>query len=167
VLTGWRDEKGETRFTPASKNDEVNLDELTRANLDDASRFAKVVDVTVDWVWSYADMTPGKTDREKREKYRQAAMKPGITRPATPALWWAFRITFEKSPRLLDADNVAKLIVDAFSGSKRIQADNSPLFEKTKLYDDDTVQFVRVVQVAGAPGPKDRSRVEVFACIAE
>lgn len=147
----------------------MSFDDLAKIDLDDSSRFAAVLRFEVPWVWSYADMTPGRTDREKREKYREAAISAGITRPTIPALWWAFRITFEKAnrPRLLDADNVAKLIVDAFNGSKTIQKDNSPLLGQTTLYPDDTVEFVRIVRVAGAPGPEDRTRVEVFACIEE
>jgi hypothetical protein len=41
---------------------------MAGVNLDDTSRFAKVLHLNVDWAWSYADMTPGKTEQEKREK---------------------------------------------------------------------------------------------------
>ncbi len=143
----------------------MNLDRLAGLNLDDTSRFAKVLDLGVLWAWSYADMQPGRTDREKREKYREAAAERGIIRPAADPLWWAFRITVEKSVRLLDIDNVAKLIVDAFCGWQ-IRRDNSPHTE-TELYPNDTLDYVRVLQVAGAPGSGDRTRIEVFACIAE
>ena len=78
-------------------------------------------------------------------------------------LWWAFRINVEKANRLLDVDNVAKTVIDAFC-IKQIEADRSSLTQ-VGLYADDTVEFVRVLQVAGAPGAEDHTRIEIFACI--
>ncbi|OBH94941.1 hypothetical protein A5678_04080 [Mycobacterium sp. E2733] len=131
-------------------------------DLDNTDRFSKVLDLKVRWTYSYADMRPGKTDREKREKYREAAAKK-MTYPVPDALWWAFRISVEKAPRLLDLDNVAKLIVDAFCRN-RIGKDNSA-HRQVGLYDDDTLDYVRAIQMVGAPGAADRTRIEVFACI--
>jgi Holliday junction resolvase RusA-like endonuclease len=97
---------------------------IRSTNLDDTDRFVKVLDLKVDWAYGYADMTPGKTDREKREKYREAAAAKGIT-PVSNPLWWAFRITVEKSGhRRFDVDNSAKLIIDAFCRD-RIKKDDS------------------------------------------
>lgn len=40
---------------------------------DDRAGFVKVLTLRVPWAHSYADMRPGKTDRERRENYRNAA----------------------------------------------------------------------------------------------
>jgi len=61
-------------------------------------------------------------------------------------------------------DNIPKLVVDALCG-KRLREDNSE-FQHMILYDDDTVEFVRMVQVAGEQSKhQDRTVIEVFgAC---
>jgi hypothetical protein len=94
-------------------------------DLNDADRFVKVLDLEVPWAHSYADMQPGKTDRERRENYRRAAAGRVESIPAEP-LWWAFRIGVQKAGRALDVDNVAKTIIDAFC-SWQIVKDQSPL----------------------------------------
>jgi hypothetical protein len=60
-------------------------------------------------------------------------------------------------------DNVAKLIIDAFF-TRQITDDKSALTQ-VGLDDDDTLKHVRVLQVVGEPGPADRTKIEVFACI--
>jgi hypothetical protein len=125
---------------------------LARMNLEDTTRFTNVLAPEVDWAYLYADMTPGKTDREKREKYRAAAADAGI-RPVSNPLWWAFRITVEKSGgRKFDVDSVAKLIIDAFCEGM-IKHDHSA-YPQTQLYADDNVDHVRFLQVIGWAPPK-------------
>lgn len=76
-------------------------------SFDDPSRFVKVLALTVPWAHSYADMRPGKTDRERRENFRNAALGKLQATPQN-TLWWAFRITVHKAGRSLDVDNIAK-----------------------------------------------------------
>lgn len=133
--------------------------------LDDSDKFIKVLALEVPWAHSYADMRPGKTDRERRENYRNAAI--GVIQ-ATPAsvLWWAFRITVSKAGRPLDVDNIAKTIIDSFCASQ-IARDSSS-FTHLGLYPDDTFDHVRVLQVIGSRSTTaDSTRIEVFACVRE
>lgn len=133
--------------------------------LDDTAQFAKVLALRVPWAHTYADMRSGKTDLERREAYRKAAIE-NISPTPTEALWWAFRITVEKAGRPLDVDNVAKTIIDAFC-ERQIERDNSP-FSRLALYRDDTFDHVRILQVIGAPGTgADSTFIEVFARIRE
>jgi hypothetical protein len=130
---------------------------------DDAAGFVKVLALKVPWAHSYADMRPGKTDRERRENYRNAAASFLKAVPAN-TLWWAFRITVQKSGRPLDVDNVAKTIIDSFCASQ-IARDGSS-FSHLGLYPDDTFDHVRVLQVIGNPSTAgDATLIEVFACI--
>jgi hypothetical protein len=133
--------------------------------LDDTDSFVNVLALRVPWAHSYADMRPGKTDRDRRENYRNAAAHIIRGVPAN-ALWWAFRITVQKSGRPLDVDNVAKTIIDSFCASQ-IARDGSS-FSQLGLYPDDTFDHVRVLQVIGNPSTAgDATLIEVFACIRE
>ena len=133
--------------------------------LDDPARFVKVLALNVPWAHSYADMRAGKTDRERRENYRNAAAGSLSTIP-TNTLWWAFRITVQKAGRPLDVDNIAKTIIDSFCTSQ-IKRDGSP-FSHLGLYPDDTFDHVRVLQVIGNRSTTaDSTLIEVFACIGE
>lgn len=134
-------------------------------NLDDASRFTKVLNLTVPWAHSYADTRPGKTDLERRERYRSAASGKFLSAPKAP-LWWAFRISVLKAGRPLDVDNIAKTVIDSFSASQ-INRDGSSHTDLI-LYQDDTFNEVRILQVVGEPSStgKDSTTIEVFACIA-
>jgi hypothetical protein len=129
---------------------------------DDTERFVKVLALEVPWAHSYADMQPGKTDRERRENYRNAALGKLGPIPENP-VWWAFRIAVEKAGRALDVDNVAKTIIDAFC-TWQITRDGSPHTE-LGLYPDDTFNHVRVLQVIGGRGPADFTKIEIFACV--
>ncbi len=133
--------------------------------LDDSDKFVKVLALEVPWAHSYADMRPGKTDRERRENYRSAAA--GVIRAApVGVLWWAFRIIVSKAGRPLDVDNVAKTIIDSFCASQ-IERDSSS-FTHLGLYPDDTFDHVRVLQVIGSRSAAlDSTRIEVFACVGE
>lgn len=131
--------------------------------LDDTARFAKVLALKVPWAHSYADMRPGRTDRERREAYRRAAIDHISLTPAN-TLWWAFRITVEKAGRPLDVDNVAKTIIDAFC-TRQIAKDSSS-FSRLGLYPDDTFDHVRILQVIGGRGEcADSTFIELFARI--
>ena len=131
--------------------------------LDDHARFAKVLVLDVPWAHSYADMRPGKTDRERRENYRAAAIGK-LQSPPPNVLWWAFRITVHKSGRALDVDNVAKTIVDSFC-ARQISWDKSD-YGDLALYPDDSFEYVRILQVIGVPSMiADSTRIEIFACV--
>jgi Holliday junction resolvase RusA-like endonuclease len=133
--------------------------------LDDTAQFTKVLALKVPWAHTWADMRPGRTDRERREAYRKAAVE-NIALAPTNTLWWAFRITVEKAGRPLDVDNVAKTIIDAFS-ARQILKDMSP-FTQLGLYPDDTFDHVRILQVVGSRSTgADSTFIEVFACIRE
>ena len=132
-------------------------------SFDDTNRFVKVLALQVPWAHSYADMRPGKTDRERRENFRKAAAENLQAVPSN-VLWWAFRITVCKVGRPLDVDNVAKTIVDSFSASQ-IGRDKST-FLQLALYPDDTFDHVRVLQVIGSRSEvADSTNIEVFACL--
>jgi hypothetical protein len=121
-----------------------------------------VLALDVPWAHSYADMSPGKTDRERRENYRNAAAGILQTIPAN-TLWWAFRITVQKAGRPLDVDNIAKTIIDSFC-ARQIARDGSS-FSHLGLY---TFEHVRVLQVIGNRSTTaDSTLIEVFACIGE
>lgn len=132
---------------------------------DDSEKFVKVLALEVPWAHSYADTRPGKTDRERRENYRNAAA--GVIQ-AVPAgvLWWAFRITVSKTGRPLDVDNIAKTIIDSLC-ARQITRDCSS-FTHLGLYSDDTFDHVRVLQVIGSRSTTaDSTCIEVFACVRE
>ncbi len=131
----------------------------------DASRFVTVLDLEVPWAHSYADMSPGKTDRERRERFRKAASGNLLATPANP-LWWAFRITVQKAGRALDIDNVAKTIIDSFCAAQIARDESS--FTELRLYPDDTFDHVRILQVMGSRSDtSDSTRIEIFACVRE
>lgn len=132
-------------------------------SLEDESRFTKVLDLTVPWAHSYADMRPGKTDIERRENFRAAALQQLQPPPFKPS-WWAFRLTVHKSGRPMDVDNVAKTIIDSFC-IRQIQKDKSTFLD-AGLYPDDTFDHVRSLQVLGLPNAlSDSTRIEIFAHI--
>jgi hypothetical protein len=132
-------------------------------DLDDTERFIKLVDIRMDWVCSYSNTNP--PDRERREQYREAAIAQGAIQRVPNALWWAVRIEVVKAGRMLDIDNVPKVAIDAFC-AHQVARDRSEYFE-TGIYPDDTMDFVRELQVSGRPGNESKTHVEVFACVAE
>jgi hypothetical protein len=75
--------------------------------------------------------------------------------------WWAFRIFVRKvGYRQFDIENVPKLIIDAFC-QKQITRDGS-VYKKIGLYKDDTIDYVRIVQVGGERSAEDSTMVEIF-----
>lgn len=147
---------------PSDKEPGIAMDRR-HVDLDDSERFVKVLDIEVPWARSWG----GRDDRGSRDSYRRSAADMLGEVPANP-LWWAFRIGVHKSGRLLDVDNVAKTIIDAFC-AKQIDNDvrnGSPQpIPGLGLYPDDTVEHVRVLQVVGEPGAADRTHIEIFACV--
>ena len=134
-------------------------------DFDNQKYFMKVLDIQVPWAHTWADMRPGKTDRERRENYRREADGRLVAMLETP-LWWAFKIFVCKSGRQLDVDNVLKPIVDSFC-TRQIVKDKSN-FTDLGLYPDDTLKHVRILQVAGAPSEtEDTTRIQIYACIRE
>lgn len=133
--------------------------------LDDSDKFVKVLALDVPWAHTYADMRPVKTDCERRENYRNAAVGVIQAAPAS-VLWWAFRITVSKVGRPLDVDNIAKTIIDSFC-ARQIARDRSS-FTHLGLYPDDTFDHVRILQVIGNRSTTvDSTRIEVFARVRE
>jgi len=94
---------------------------------------------------------------------RSAASK-GIPTSIPNVAWWAFRIFVRKSgKRTFDIENVPKIIVDAFS-SQQIAKDHSN-FAEAALYPEDTIEYVRIIQVGGErTSESDSTTVEIFGC---
>ena len=133
-------------------------------NLENQSFFQKVLDFEVPWAHTWADMRPGKTDKERRENFRKAAMEHLLIIPEN-ILWWAFEIKVNKFGKLLDVDNVPKPIIDSFC-IRQLEKDGSE-YKALGLYPDDTLNWVRSVSVYGEPASFDSTRVQIFACYRE
>jgi hypothetical protein len=107
------------------------------------------------WTWGSAE------DGVRRDLVRQAAAE-GLPpeRPSVSA--WALRICVHyRSGQSFDVDNVPKLIVDAFSMTQ-LRRDGSR-FTGVGLYEDDTVEEVAAVQVAGVVTKEEpRTEVRIF-----
>jgi len=133
-------------------------------NLDDATQFVPVLDLHVPWAHTWADIRPGKTDRERREQLRSLAAKQIGAVPAS-VRWWAFRISvWKRGKRPFDVENVAKPIIDAFC-ARQIAEDKSESIG-LGLYPDDSIDYVRFIQLSGDRTESDDStRIEVFACV--
>jgi hypothetical protein len=112
-------------------------------DFDDFQQYTRVVTFVLDFAFTY-----GHNDREKREKIREeAAKKWPVPLPAN-VKHWAFRIAVRKGGRRrFDIENVPKLIVDAFCKSQ-IKDDISK-YPELGLYEDDTLDHVTLLQVAG------------------
>lgn len=130
-------------------------------NLDQIERYQPVATLTLPWSWTFADMRPGFTDLEKRERIRALAATV-FPSPRQEAKQWAFRIFVCKAGRSpFDIENVPKIIIDAFC-ARQIRRDKSS-FESLGLYPDDNLDHVVLVQVAGQRGSVDSTFVELFA----
>lgn len=104
---------------------------------------------------------PGHTDREKRERIREAA-RAALPRVPPEVIQWAFRILVRKSgARRFDIENVPKLITDAFC-RRQILEDRSA-FSQLALYEDDAIDHVIGLQITGerTNGP-EMTIVEIF-----
>ena len=131
-------------------------------NLDDKDKYFKLFTAKIPYAYTWGN---DNGDKQKRENIRRELVREFPDADNIPmARWWAFRIFAEKSGRPWDVDNIPKLVVDALCG-KRLREDNSE-FQHMNLYEDDTIEFVRMVQVAGEQSKhQDRTVIEVFgAC---
>ena len=129
-------------------------------SIGDGPPFFLILDLEVPWAHTWADMRKGKTDLERREIYRKHAL--GRLEPVTTGVqWWAFEIFVCKSGRMLDIDNVPKPIIDSFC-ERQIIKDGSDHVE-LGLFPDDSLQWVRAVNVHGEPAEDDSTRIKIFA----
>lgn len=124
-------------------------------NLDDPDVYFRLLSVRVPYAHTW-----GARDRDKREDIRRA-VAPQFPRSIPPVRWWAFRLYACKRGGGWDVENVPKLVLDAFS-KQQIQQDRSA-YPQVGLYEQDTIEYVRMVQVAGEPGLRgDFTVIEVF-----
>lgn len=132
-------------------------------HLDDETKYVKVHSFTLPEAFTYADTREGQTDKDKRERIRAKAAED-FPNNIPPVKWWAFRISVKKSGnRPFDIENVPKLIVDAFC-EWQIQKDASE-YIKLGLFEDDTIDFVRVIEVGGMRSQEENTtQVEIFGC---
>ena len=130
-------------------------------DLTDDRFYVRVGRFEMPWAVTYADTRPGHTDREKRERIREAAAM-AFTGAPIEIKQWAFRVLVRKAGRrAFDIENVPKLIVDAFC-MRQISADDSR-YPYLALYEDDTIDHVVVLQVAGERVVEAESTVvEIF-----
>ena len=124
-------------------------------DLDDQKTYFRLFSVIIRHAYTW-----GGGDRDKREDIRKAAV--GAFPASVPAArWWAFRLYARKTGAGWDIENIPKLVVDAFS-TEQITKDGSK-YPQVRIYEKDTIEYVRMVQVAGE---QDRSRdaltLEVF-----
>jgi len=131
-------------------------------NLDDEEKYFKLLKAKIPHAYTWASSAG---DKQKREDIRRVLDEVFPDTDSIPrARWWAFRIFVEKHDNTWDVDNLPKLVVDALSGWQ-IKKDNSD-FPNVALYEDDTVDLVRMVQVAGEQSKhQDRTVIEVFGAI--
>ncbi len=129
-------------------------------NLDDKSRYALVHSFEFPEAFTYADMRKGRRDKDKREYIRSKAAK-NFPINILEVQWWAFRIFVGKTGmRQFDIENVPKLIIDSFCKRQIIQDKSG--FKKLALYDDDTLDYVKILAVGGSRSTKDFTKVEIF-----
>ncbi|MBI4094570.1 MAG: hypothetical protein HY435_00030, partial [Candidatus Liptonbacteria bacterium] len=130
-------------------------------DLDDDYTLISVFEYPKAFTW--ARMDPGHTDPEKREYIREIAAK---SFPATipDVQRWAFGISVAKHGNVrFDIDNVPKLIIDAFC-KRQIREDNSK-YPQVGLFEDDTIDTVRILNIRGERGRKDFTKVEIFGAL--
>lgn len=132
-------------------------------DLDNEARYLKVHSFSILEAFTYADTRKGQTDTDKRERIRTRAAEDFPDSIPTVE-WWAFRIFVKKSGnRRFDIESVPKLIVDAFC-RRQIQEDGSQ-YKQPGLFSDDTIDFVRVIEVGGMRSQDENTiKVEVFGC---
>ena len=127
-------------------------------NLDDKRKYIRVLYFTFSRVFTW-----GYRDKERREYIRQKALenlKNDIKNFECKP--WAFRI-FMKSKRKRDIENISKLIVDAFS-KQQIKKDRSR-YPELGLYENDTIDYVKLIVAGGARDDKDLTSVEIFVAL--
>jgi len=130
-------------------------------NLDDQTKYKKVLEVDLPWATTWGQT--GKYAQE-RERIRQLAA-PLLTSKPVGVEKWALRITVGKAGRRrFDVENVLKPIIDAFC-EKQIQADKSQ-YQNLGLYPDDTLDHVVLLEITGSRTVgKETTLVEIFAVL--
>jgi hypothetical protein len=124
-------------------------------NLDDDSRYFKLLSISI----PHAE-TWGGFDREKRERIRAAVIEQW-SESVPAARWWALRLYARKAGAKWDIENIPKLVVDAFSAEQL--AKDSSSYPQLGLYQCDTIECVRMVQVAGEPcAGGDSTLIEIY-----
>jgi hypothetical protein len=103
-----------------------------------------------------------RNDRTRREHVRTAAAA-NWPRNADRSGFWGFRIIVRRKfeGQSADLDNYVKHVVDSFSG-KTLQKDSSQLIEELKLYPDDNVNYVRLIEVAAERARKLELEVWIY-----
>jgi len=66
----------------------------------------------------------------------------------------------KNSKHRYDVDNIPKLILDSFS-KKLVEEDNSKV-EEAGLYEDDSLEYVKFIEVYGDLGEEDKVLIEVY-----
>ncbi len=121
-------------------------------NLDEWSNFFNFC-IPKAFVW-------GNGDKDKRE-YVRAIANNNFPGHVPLNVYWEFRIFVEKAGNIdFDIDNVPKVIVDAFC-QWQIQKDDSQ-YQRIALFEKDTIDFVRVIEVGGERGANNMTKVEIF-----
>ncbi|WP_126601588.1 hypothetical protein [Dictyobacter aurantiacus] len=115
--------------------------------------------------------TSASKTKSRREAIRAAAAtkisEEKIRNTRSLAMWWAFRIYFHIKPRGSrphDIENAAKLVVDAFS-KKMLEADQSNFKDHLALFEDDSIEHVRIIEIGGQPDQHPKTIVEIFYCL--
>ena len=127
-------------------------------NLSNISDFEKIFEFELNEVFTW-----GNNDKEKREIIRQSAYSEIPKGLSTEDYVWGFKIYFTKnknSKHRCDVDNIPKLILDSFS-KKSIDKDNFKVKE-AGLYEDDSLEYVKFIEVYGDLGKEDKVLVEVY-----
>lgn len=134
------------------------LAETDMWNLDHETNFVRVhsFDFPEAFTW-------GQDYRSKRERIPAFAFE-NFPKDIPQVKWWAFRIYVRKSlsgNKRFDIENIPKLIVDSFS-KWQIQEEVSH-YTGLGLFEDDTIESVRMIEVRGEPvsGP-NTTRVDIF-----
>lgn len=127
-------------------------------NFDDEKEFELIWHFEIPAAYTY-----GAKDRDKRERIRESAIRNFVKGPFNYK-WYGFRIkVFHRELRgkeRFDVGNVSTLILDAFSG-EQIKKDESE-YSDCALYPDDTLMYVRAIQIEGDFNEINRTEVWIF-----
>lgn len=108
-------------------------------------------------------LTWGNNDKDKREFIRQSALE-GFPKQSQKYEWYAFNIKVNRNrfiKQQLDIENVPKLIIDAFS--RNLISKDKSAYSQVGIYDDDSLEYVRVLYVEGElTNSEDSTEVWVY-----